>query len=194
MVNENPPGKITFGYVASALKKILLRYFEVEKKKPLDFSRLPPSLLNQVLIPFIAFLGKTTLLTSELKSLEIGDVVSVDSLINFPLVATVGNLLSLQVQPGIKNKKKAVRITSLTEEKIEISPPLPEELPPEAPPAKEGPEEELETKPPVEQIKEEELPQELEEFPEEELEEEELPEEEEFEEEEFLNEEEKYGS
>jgi flagellar motor switch protein FliM len=206
MINENPPGKITLGYVASSLKKIILRYFEMEKKKNLDFSRLPPSLLNQILISFTTFLGETTLLTSELKSLEVGDVVSVDSLINLPLRATIGNFLNLQVQPGIKNKKKAVRITSLKEEKIEVAPPLAEEKPAPAPPSEERLEITPEIKPLAEAAKEELEKEEFglgeefpgEEFPEEEFPEEEFPEEEFPEEktsgEEFLNEEEKYGS
>ncbi|MGB9613256.1 MAG: FliM/FliN family flagellar motor switch protein [Candidatus Margulisiibacteriota bacterium] len=188
--NDNPPGKIYFGYSASTLKKLLLKYFEKEAAKPLDFSKLPYSILNHIKVPVIAVLGKTTLLTSELNLLEIGDVVALDTAINSPLLIYLGNFLKLQVQPGIKNKKRAVRIASLEEEKITIAPPLAEKE--EKPEAPAEPQKGVEEKPPEEEILTEELPEEEFEI----SEEEEFPEEEVFpeEEEEFFDEEEKYGS
>jgi len=78
-INDNPSGKITFGYLSSTLKTLLALYQKKAQVKPLNFSRLPSAAMNSIVIPVSAQLGTTSLTTGELDRLEIGDVVSLDS-------------------------------------------------------------------------------------------------------------------
>jgi flagellar motor switch protein FliM len=181
-LNENPPGKIIFGYPGSTLKNIISRRMEKEIDKPLDFSRLSPAALSRITAPVTAILGKTSLLTTELHNLEAGDVVSLDTPISSALALAIGNFLKLMIQPGTMNKKKAARIAGFKEEELQITPPV-------------AVEEGKEKAKPAEAPKAAETVKEKEELPEEELIEEEFPEDEfleddEFSEEDFLNEEE----
>ncbi|MFA4906629.1 MAG: FliM/FliN family flagellar motor switch protein [Candidatus Margulisiibacteriota bacterium] len=166
-INNSPPAKIFFGYPGSALKSLIESFLAKEKEKPLDFSRLSAAALKNILVKARANLGKTTLLSHELHSLEVGDVVSLDTPTNSAVSLTVGSWLKLAVQPGITNKKKGVRIAGFgDEEKIKLSPPaqIPEEI-------------EKEPGEKTEILPKEELAEEEEEFPEEDLfdEEEEFP-------------------
>lgn len=135
-INDNPFGRITFGYLSSTLKKLLSRYQDKVKAKPLNFGKLPAAALSSIVIPVAALLGTTSLTTSDLDQLEIGDVVSLDSSTKSPLLLKVGGGLKLLTQPGISNRKKAVRIAGFDEdEQIEVAPPLAvtEATPPPAP-------------------------------------------------------------
>src|SRR3989338_135066 len=127
------PGRIVFGYPGNSLKNLLKAYNEKKKIRPLNFGRLPAAVLNKLLIPAAACLGRTSLLNSELHRLEVGDVVSLDTSINAPAKLELSGDLSFNVQPGLRGKKKAVRLTGFGEE-ITIIPPLPleEEAPPPA--------------------------------------------------------------
>jgi flagellar motor switch protein FliM len=179
-LNDNPSGKIVFGYLGSNLRALLKSYNDKNRQKPLNFARLTTAVLNQILTPVTAVLGKTWLSTSELNLLDVGDVVSLDLTINSPINVAIGNLLKLLAQPGTRNKKNAVRIAGFKEEELHIAPPpleTAEEAAPPAPP-------EIVKETPVEEIAEE-IPEEFPEegFPTEEFSEEELAEE--FPEEEF---------
>jgi hypothetical protein len=190
-LGDGPPGKITFGYLASSLKNLLKAFEEKDRIKPLNFGRLPAIILNRILISMTALLGKTNLFTSELHRLETGDVVSLDALTNSALTMIIGDLIKVKVQPGIRNKKKSVRVAGFREEEeIEIAPPIEikEEIKPEPKPAPPPPPPPA-APPPAPELKplEEELPEE--DF----LEEEEFPEEDLFEEEEEFPEEENKG-
>jgi flagellar motor switch protein FliM len=179
VLNDTVPGTIIFGYPGGSLKSLLRAFEEKKEEKPLDFSRLPASILSKILVPASAILGKTTLYTSELDLLEVGDVVSLESLINSAVALFVGGKLKFPVQPGIFNKKKAVRIAGFKEEEeVQIAPPPLETIEKEKPVKREAPA--APTPPPKEQElpPEEKIFEEEEEFPEEDLfEEEELEEE-----------------
>ncbi|MBI5078982.1 FliM/FliN family flagellar motor switch protein [Candidatus Saganbacteria bacterium] len=166
-LNENPPGKIIFGYLGGTLKKLLSQYEKKVESRPLNFSKLPPATLSKILVPVSATIGTTSLLTSELHALETGDVVSLGASINSAITLTLGRFLKLPAQPGISNKKRAARIAGFGEEEMQVAPPL--ALHAEKPPEK-NLEEKIEGKtaeaaPPVE----EKFPPEEEEFTEEEL-------------------------
>jgi flagellar motor switch protein FliM len=190
---DNPPGKIMIAYPGNALKKILAKYRQIDRSKPLDFSGLTAELLAKISSPLCATLGETSLTTEEIQQLEAGDVVSLDTSIASPVPATVGDILKLLCQAGTRNKKSAIRVLGLKESAgLELPPPELAEIKKEAGEAKpveekieapEGPAEE--EKPPEEVPAEEEAE---EEFPEEETFEEEEEEEEEFPED-FLEEE-----
>lgn len=193
ILNDTAPGKIIFGYPGGSLKT-LLRAFEAKMEaKPLDFSRLPASILSKIAVPATAILGKTTLYTSELDLLEVGDVVSLETPINSAVSLFVGGQLKVPVQPGNFNKKKAARIAGFREEEEVRIPPPPletiEKVKPAPAPSPSGiPAAPAPVPKEPELQPEEEIFEEEEEFPEEDLfEEEEL--EEEFPEEEFPEEE-----
>jgi flagellar motor switch protein FliM len=187
---ENPPAKIIIAFQGTTLKPLLTLFRQKDLSKPLNFDRLPAKLLSKVQSSLLAKLGDTLLTTNEIKQLEIGDVVTLETSIDSPALATIGNLLTLPCQPGIKGKKAAVRILGFRESaEAQISPPQlaaeekPEEIRPFPAPQPEKPKEaapKIEEKiPPEELLPEEEFAEEFpeEEFPEEEFEEE-FPEEE----------------
>lgn len=121
---DNPSGKIFFSYTGTALKKILEKFQQKDRSKPLDFSRLPATLLSTITSPFSARLGETTLTTDELYQFEIGDVVSLDTTINSPIPAAIGEALKLSCQPGIKDKKASIRLIGLQDAaEVELPPP-----------------------------------------------------------------------
>lgn len=181
-LSDNPPGKIIFGYLAGPLKGLLKTYQEKERTRPLNFGRLSSAVLNKLTVPLTAVLGQTDLLTSELKLLEVGDVVSLSSPINSAIVLSIGDLLKVKAQPGIRNKKKAVRVAGLREdEEVEIAPPLAVEAEKPAAPPPAAPAEVAAPAPPaVEGPLPAEEPAQEEEFPEDEFNEEDLFSEEEF--------------
>lgn len=176
---DNPPGRILMGYLGSMIKSLLTKYKQKEKEKVLDFSRLPPALLDQVVIPAKVTLGQTSIPTREIPKLELGDVVSLDTTIDSAIPLSIGAMVKIPCQPGIKDKKVAVRIAAVEEERVEITPPplVAEEKIEEKPEVPEEEVVELEEEFPEEEVEEEEFPEEEvgeEEFPEEEFPEEEL--------------------
>ncbi|MEA3494100.1 MAG: FliM/FliN family flagellar motor switch protein [Candidatus Margulisiibacteriota bacterium] len=122
---DNPVGKITFAYPGGMLKKLIAQYKEIVYAKPLNFARLPGSLLSKIMAGASIALGETSLTTNDIDQLEIGDVVSLETSIESPISFTVGENLKSFAQPGTKNKKYAARIVGF-EERPEISIPKPE--------------------------------------------------------------------
>jgi flagellar motor switch protein FliM len=180
---DNPPGKIIIAYPGRTLKNLLGNYSQKDQAKPLDFSRLPNSLVSKIFTPVSATLGEAVLTTNEIKQLEVGDVVSLETLIASPIPATIGEILKLLSQPGIKNKKFAVRMMGAKgPAEAELPKPEAEVIPPK--------EEKAAEEEKIEEEFEEEMPEEEDLLEEEEGEEEEFTEEEELPEEEFPEEEE----
>ena len=145
---NDAPGRIIFGYPGNAFKTLLKNINEKEKIRPANFSRFSAATLNKIMIGIGATLGQTSLLTSELHELEEGDVVSLDTLTNSPVVLKIGKALEFKVQPGIADNHRAVRLTGFREEEgMEITPPtvIEEDLPSAAPAADFLPEAEAET-------------------------------------------------
>jgi len=179
---DNSPAKIYIAYQGNTLKTLLENYQQKEQSKPLNFSRIPTSLLAKISSPVASKLGETILTTTEIGQLEIGDVVSLETAINSSAETTLGNILELSCQPGSKAKKAAIRILGLKESaEVELAPPelaveeepkvAPAAVPPPAPKPKEvtkpipKPIEEL---PKAEPLAEEEFPEDKfeEDFPE----------------------------
>ncbi|MFC1571475.1 FliM/FliN family flagellar motor switch protein [Candidatus Margulisiibacteriota bacterium] len=122
---DNPPGKIIMGYLGNTLKSLAAKYKQKDSRKNLDFSRLSPALLSQILCSLQATLGQTQLTTREINLLEPGDVVSLNTTINSAIPLAIGNILKIMSQPGIRNSKLAVRLAGVkNEEKIELAPPV----------------------------------------------------------------------
>lgn len=124
-INEMPQGKIIFGYPGNSIKTLLKAFGEKDKARLLNFSRLPSTLLRNLAARLTATLGQTTLSTAEINQLEIGDVVSLDTPIDAPVLLAIGEQLKVLAQPGLFNKKKAARVAGFDQaEQIELAPPL----------------------------------------------------------------------
>jgi flagellar motor switch protein FliM len=134
-VNDNPAQKIAFGFLGSTLKTLLKHYHEKIQQKPLNFKRLSNESLNRISIPASAVLGVTSLSTTEIKQLEVGDVVSLEQGINSAVELRVGQNLKIQVQPGVSNRHFSTRIAGFKEEEVSIAPPALEEKAAEEKPA-----------------------------------------------------------
>jgi flagellar motor switch protein FliM len=203
----NSSGNIVFGYTSKLLKKLLKKKKERKKLKALPINKLNLEMLEKILLPMAVTLGKTTITTTDLFSLEAGDVLSLDNSIQNAISAVLAGKEILG-QPGTKDNKLAIKMISLEKKKeLRIAPPkieekeeaaekTPEEIPAEEKVEEEMPEEELfEEEMPEEapKIKVPRRPPEEEEFEEEKMEEEEFEEgpaeEEKFEEEELGEEE-----
>ena len=130
-LGDNPPGRITIGYLGSTLKALLTRYKRKIDSKPLDFSILPSSLLKLIKVPISIKLGKTTLTTNEINGLENGDVVNLDKSIDNAFELIAGKSFKLLCQPGTTDKKLAVKISASAESEKNLVPPptLKEEAP-----------------------------------------------------------------
>ncbi|MFA5893382.1 MAG: FliM/FliN family flagellar motor switch protein [Candidatus Margulisiibacteriota bacterium] len=132
-INDGPAGKMIIGYPGAAIKTLLKAYTAKYRQKQVDFSRLPLSILNTIMIGAKAVLGQTALSSSEIDQLEVGDVVALDTPINSSIFVRIGNKLKLPSQPGQTAKKKALRIAGLTEEQVATTPPLAESTTPAQP-------------------------------------------------------------
>lgn len=117
-------GKITFGYSGNFIKSILKNINSTKRQNPLLLSKIPSSIFNLIELPITASIGKTSLLMSEIKNLEPGDVISFDQNIENAIPVHLFNSKVLLGQAGIKNNKIAVKLVALEKEKtIKITPP-----------------------------------------------------------------------
>jgi flagellar motor switch protein FliM len=133
-LNDNPAGKISFGYPGNSLKALLKLYRAKADLRPLDFSRLSLAVLSKITVPVKTVLGKTYLSTSEISQLETGDVVALDLAINKPVTLQISRDVQLPGQPGLRGRKKVVRLAGLeTGEEVRIAPPVAVEAKTETP-------------------------------------------------------------
>lgn len=71
------------------------------------------SSLEHAKVPISAILGRTYITVGEFISLQVGDVIKIDSFVNSDLDIKVGNLLKFHAKPGIRKGKNAIQITSI---------------------------------------------------------------------------------
>ena len=124
-INGSAPSKLTYGYTGKTLKKLLRRKAEKAQPKTIDLRRIPAEILEQIRIPISVQIGETTISTSDIDSLEIGDVVSLDSKTDEAVLINLGKNIVLSAQPGTKTNKYSFKIVRLgAEERIKITPAL----------------------------------------------------------------------
>ncbi|MFH1761720.1 MAG: FliM/FliN family flagellar motor switch protein [bacterium] len=122
-LGENAPAKIKLAYPGTIMQKLLENIKNDDK--PLNISKLPPSVLNKIFIPAKVILGTTWVTTQDLNNLEIGDVVELESTIDHAIPMTIGEKTTFLVQPGFKGRKNAIRLIGLKrEEKIKLDIPV----------------------------------------------------------------------
>jgi flagellar motor switch protein FliM len=120
-------GKGELTKVSWAYPNDVLRYLLSEmksQKKPLKQSvKLSPKTLNSIKVPVKAELGKTTLKMRDLKSLQKGDVIPLDTFFDKPVEFTLGSSTRLQSQPGVYNQRVGLQLL-LSDEKETVVTPL----------------------------------------------------------------------
>ena len=109
-LGDNPPGVIWIGYTSSQLKTLLERVGKRRSQKPINFSRLPQSMLEGINIPIIADLGETMVLTKELHKIEPGDVVSLSSALSDFIPVLLGGQVRVLGRPGVRNGRLSSRV------------------------------------------------------------------------------------
>ena len=77
------------------------------------------TLINKAAIPIRVVLGNSSVTVSDFASLQIGDVVRLDSKVNEELNVFVGDMRKFTALPGSSGKHYAVRITSVIREEEE---------------------------------------------------------------------------
>ncbi len=71
-------------------------------------------------LPIIAFMGRTSITFEDIVELQIGDVIRLNKKIDELLEITIGGNKKFLGRPGVKGKKKAIKITrSVTDDDIE---------------------------------------------------------------------------
>ncbi|MBP9015844.1 MAG: flagellar motor switch protein FliM [Candidatus Atribacteria bacterium] len=73
--------------------------------------------INQVRLPVTVELGKASITLKELLNLEIGDVVVLDKRVGEPLDVLVGEKTKMKGMPGRVNRRLAIKITEVEEER-----------------------------------------------------------------------------
>lgn len=108
-LGDNPPGMINIGYTAASLKTLVERVDKRRSLRPVNFSKLPQSVLDGVTIPVIVNLGQTMVSTQDLHRLEVGDVVELDSSLGGFSPVLLGGHIKISGRPGTRGEKMAVR-------------------------------------------------------------------------------------
>ncbi len=124
-VGDNPPGIIWIGYTSSTLRVLLEKVEKRQSQRPINFAKLPPSILDGIIIPVITDLGETPVATQALQKLEAGDVVSLETTLGDFVPVLLGGRVKIMGQVGTKGGRMAVRTFGTQPKHLKA----PEELP-----------------------------------------------------------------
>ncbi|MFC1767691.1 FliM/FliN family flagellar motor switch protein [Candidatus Margulisiibacteriota bacterium] len=108
----SPPARLTFTYQSSLLRTLIGEIGTKNKEGSIDFSRIPPAILEGFSLPVTAELGETSITANELVSLETDDIIQVDTGLNNLLKVNIGGKIDALGQPGIKDNRLAVKLIS----------------------------------------------------------------------------------
>lgn len=122
--------KVVLAYPNHVLRECVKRRTEFERpiKKTVA---LEQSTLKKVKIPVKAELGKSTLTMSEIRHLQKGDILPLDTTFKQPLTLHLGTQTQLHVQPGVVNNKVCVQVLLMDQHEIHKKAPAKPELPEE---------------------------------------------------------------
>jgi len=101
--------KISIGYIYSTLREIMSK-FDSQPKEQINMKKLPMDLKDKITVQVKALLGNTFITSKELNNLEVGDVLTTDSMIDGPNTLIFGDQFETSGQIGIKNGKIALQI------------------------------------------------------------------------------------
>ena len=81
-----------------------------------DYQENIESLIRRVEIPIKAVLGKSQISVLDFSTLQIGDIIRLDSRVEDELDVYVGNYRKFTALPGVNKENYAVRVTSVLRE------------------------------------------------------------------------------
>jgi len=93
-------------------EKLTLQYRFSFKKAQDEKAHLVRELVDRVHIPLTIELGKLDVTVKEIVDLRVGDVINLSEPVSKPLVMSIVDRPKFLVKPGVKNRKKAIQITS----------------------------------------------------------------------------------
>ena len=113
---DNPPGKILIGYTAEVLKTLITKHKDVTESKPINLMKLPLAIQESISIPVTGYLAATSIPTQDLKTMELGDVVTLDATLESLLPIILGSRVELTGRAGVKNGRISMRLLGLGRE------------------------------------------------------------------------------
>jgi flagellar motor switch protein FliM len=111
VIGEDTARVIRWGYSRALLYK-LLADFETKKAAKSKNVRLSEKVMHLTRVPVRMELGVTSLTAFELKKLQVGDVVTLDTVISEPVKVRVADTLTLYGQPGVQDGRVGVQLLS----------------------------------------------------------------------------------
>lgn len=91
-------------------------YSNMQEKTDENFTEDIEALLKRAQVPITAVLGNSSINVSDFASLQVGDIIRLDTKVNDELDVYVGNLKKFEALPGSLGKDYAVRVTSILRE------------------------------------------------------------------------------
>ena len=91
-------------------------YSTMQDKDEQQYVDAIETLISKAPIPMKAVLGNSTISVSDFSSLQVGDIIMLDTKVNQELDVFVGNIKKFTALPGSSGDKYAVRITSVIRE------------------------------------------------------------------------------
>ncbi len=85
-----------------------------------DYVASIESMIKRVEVPVTAILGKSSISVGDFTSLQLGDVIRLNTNIDSEMDVYVGNLRKFKVVPGSNKDKYAVRVTSIIEDEEDL--------------------------------------------------------------------------
>lgn len=113
---KNDLKKITVAYPNHVLRRLL--YMRKILHDPMKQRiKLNSQSLKDIKISVKAILGRAVVSMKELKTLQVGDVIALDTPLDQPLECVIGERTKLTAQPGISNQRLALQLLLWDEEK-----------------------------------------------------------------------------
>ena len=91
-------------------------YSNMQEKPDEDFEEDIEAMLKHTVVPITAVLGNSSINVSDFASLNVGDIIRLDTKVNDELEVYVGNIKKFEALPGTLGKDYAVRVTSIIRE------------------------------------------------------------------------------
>lgn len=91
-------------------------YSSMQEKSEAVYAEAIESLISKAAIPVTAVLGNSTISVSDFSSLQVGDVVRLDTKVDQELEVFVGDIKKFTALPGAAGDNYAVRVTSVIRE------------------------------------------------------------------------------
>ena len=91
-------------------------YSNMQEKTDVSYSDSIEHLISKAAVPVRVVLGNSSVSVADFASLQVGDIVRLDSKVNHDLNVFVGDIKKFTALPGSSGKNYAVRITSIIRE------------------------------------------------------------------------------